>query len=209
MFCFSGLSVAAQEPGRASFQWGVTMGLDAHSLGALFNPVDPAKAYIEFDRSALGWSTGVFGSWNLMPSLALRPQLLFAVNENRLKFYSDGGGQKIESYRFSDICVPVHLVISNRFRALPLRSSFLFGGSFSWNTAQNMPKDLTLYRERWSLDIGMGVEINIKSWRIKPEVISSHGLNNIHNLGDGAFDWVIGKMVRDRLSLRVSFWKEK
>ena len=64
-----------------------------------------------------------------------------------------------------------------------------------------------LLRERLAVDAGMGVEIRLKKWRLQPEFVYSLGLNNLHNISNTPYDWVVGRIIRDRFTLRLLIWR--
>ncbi len=75
-----------------------------------------------------------------------------------------------------------------------------------WNFADNPSNLLKIAQERFALDLGLGAEIKVGRWRLQPAFVYSHGLNNLHLIQDAQYDEVVGKMVRDKLSLRISVW---
>jgi len=202
------LRLSAQPADPHGFSFGVLAGVESQALGASYIPPSSTDyPFAQIGRSVPGGSFGFFGQWHLTPVLALRPQLVLAINDNYVGLYK--GTEKFGQlrYRFADVELPIHFVVTNQAGRLPMRGSFLVGARLSWNTARNQPQGISLYQERVGLDIGLGVEFSHKKWKIKPEVVYSHGINNIHNLGDTPYDWSVGRMVRDRLALRVFVWK--
>jgi hypothetical protein len=73
----------------------------------------------------------------------------------------------------------------------------------SWNLAEQTSSNLNLLQERIALDVGLGIEIPSGRYAIQPEVLYSHGLNNIHNFSNTPYDPYVGQVVRDKLQIRV------
>ncbi len=147
---------------------------------------------------------GVFAQKPIWRWLHFQPELAVSFIENKVVFWPDGP----KRYRFIDIELPLHFVVSDWRRSdSPLRGCVIFGGRVGWNFAQNPSNLLKISQERFALDLGLGAEIKIKRWRLQPAFVYSHGLNDLHFLENAKYDEVVGKMVRDKLALRVLVWK--
>ena len=194
-----------QEPAPSPV-FGVLLGFDSQMLGIeTLDGLEPEQTAVLSERPAAGGSLGVFGRWPVVGALWVQPGLLLSVAQNRVLFRPDGPVR----YRFVDAELPLHFVVTNQSRrAFPLRASFLFGGRLGWNLAPDVTDRLRLYRERVALDLGLGVEISAKKWRIQPELVYSHGMNNLHSVSNTPYDGLVGRAVRDRLTLRVLVWKD-
>jgi hypothetical protein len=200
------LTAEAQETTKQRFEWGLSSGLESHSLGGITDRRPNPGTTVDFGRADAGFSVGWFGQWPLGKYWNLRSQVVYAANRNVLRLQYNGEPIRTTPYQFRDVAIPLHLVFTKPLGRLPLHSSFLIGGSVGWNTVST-PEDISLFRERWSLDVGIGIDIRQGNWHIRPEVVSSHGMNNIHNYGSGNYDFLVGKMVRDRISLKILIWK--
>ena len=196
-----------QENGPAHrLAFGVLAGFESQTLDWTTlpggDPTEPARVWAA--RPKLGASAGVFAAWHLSKSVAVRPQLVVAFTRNRLFFRAGDQTVTARDYRFADVELPVHFVFTNPKGSFPVRGSILFGGRLAWNFAQKPTVGgLELYSERFALDLGAGIEIGLKNLRLRPEVVYSYGLNNLNDAAETPEYWRVGKVVRDRLSLRV------
>jgi hypothetical protein len=199
-------ALRGQQPGASGPVFGALLGFDSQTLGIeTLDGLEPERTAVLSERPSAGGSVGVFGRWPLLPGLWLQQEALVSVTQHRVLFRPDGPVR----YRFVDAELPLHFVLTNRGggRGFPLRGSFLFGGRLGWNFAPDATDRLRLYRERAALDLGLGVEILAKKWRIQPELVYSHGMNNLHSVTNATYDGLVGRVVRDRLTLRVLVWK--
>ena len=185
---------------------GGVIGFEAQLLGIqTLDGLEPEQTAVLCDRLGNGVSIGGFGRWQLLPMLAIRQGLTLNRVQNTVLFRPDGPVR----YQFTDVELPLHFVVTNRTNEqFPLRASFLFGGRVSANLAAPSTHHLLLLRERFALDIGLGVEIRKQQWRFQPEFVYSHGMNNMHEFSNSDYDWVVGRVVRDRMTLRVLVWRE-
>jgi hypothetical protein len=204
LLILTSLTLWAQPDVPRRFHWGLVAAMESQLLGvqSLYDPPgQPPKA--EAGRPALGWSVGMYGGWRLAPVVSLQSELTVSSTHNTVLFRRPDPAGTLVSFRFTDVELPVHLVFTNRSNAFPVRGLFLLGARLSWNFADQSGAPLTLLRERAGLDAGLGVEIRLGRWRIQPEVVYSHGLNNLHDFQDRPYDAFTGRIMRDRLSLRV------
>ncbi len=199
---FFSLQILAQSKENEHFALGFFMGLEAQSLGV--QPLDsrePDGAAVRSGRLGIGSSVGILGRKLLRKGLYFQPELSLSYTSNNLYFRKEGRSE----VPFLDAEIPLHLVLTNWRRSdFPLQGCMIFGGRFGWNFANKPSNLLTITPERLGLDIGLGAEIRIKRWRLQPAFVYSHGLNNLHQIRQAAYDAVVGKVVRDKLSFRLS-----
>lgn len=202
--CWAGILSAQQQPGR-SFVWGGIAGFETQLLNVqAINTNAQEQIKVDAGRAAHGGSLGVFGRWGLWKGMFLQQELNFSTLQSKVDFYPGG----VEYYRFTDLELPLHFVLTNPVdEDSPVRGSFLLGARVSWNFASQNGDNLYLLRERLAVDAGLGVEIRFKKWKIQPEFVYSFGLNNLHDVTNAPYDWVVGRVVRDKLTLRLLVWK--
>ncbi len=197
--------ILAQSKENERFALGFFVGLEAQSLGV--QPLDtrePDKAAVRTGRLGMGSSLGFFGRKHLWRGLYFQPELAVSYTNNYLNFRAEGR----RSVRFLDAELPLHFVATNWKRNdFPLRGCVIFGGRMGWNFAENPSNLLKIAQERFALDLGLGADIKAGHWRLQPAFVYSHGLNNLHLTGDALYDTAVGKVVRDKLTLRVSIWR--
>ncbi len=199
------LPMFGQSPPKR-FVLGGVIGFEAQLLGIqTLDGLEPEQTAVLSDRLGNGISIGGFGRWQLLPMLAIRQGLALNRVQNTVLFRPHGTVR----YEFIDVELPLHFVVTNRtHEPFPLRASFLFGGRVSANFASPATHHLLLLRERFAIDIGLGVEIGKNKWRFQPEFVYSHGMNNMHDFSNSDYDWLVGRVVRDRMTLRVLVWRE-
>lgn len=197
-------TIFAQSKETKRFTPGLILGIDMQSLGIqALDTREPDKAAVRSGRPGLGSSIGIFGRKHLWRGLFFQPALALSYTKNAVSYRTEGK----QEFRFLDAEIPLHLVVTNwQKQEFPLRACVIFGGRLGWNFAQNPANLLKVSQERFGLDLGLGAEIKIKKWRLQPAFIYSHGLNNLHRIENAQYDDVVGNIVRDKLSLRISIW---
>lgn len=204
--CLQRLPAQQEMPKR--FFWGLLAGVEQHrvSIQSIASKVSkPDSPNAAADRTgAAGAVIGAFGRWRLTRDLAIQSELLCAYAQNGIRFSPENVR---ENYRFLDLELPLHLVVTNTRKTQPLRASFLIGGRIGWNFASNPADKLGLLSGRTAADVGLGAEIRISRYRIQPEVVYSYGLNNLHDYLNTTYDPGISSVVRDRITLRVLVWR--
>lgn len=209
LFVLAAAESACQTGQSELFKAGFVLGLDVQNMGAAYiQEPRPDYPYGATGRPTAGFGAGVFGMWRLSRQVAIRQQVLFGYNRNDIKVLEENKPERRVRYTFYDLEIPLHLVLTNRARRFPPATSLFFGPRIGINMA-SLPTEapVGVYRARYALDLGMGIEFKRGKWRIKPELLYSHGLNNLHEVGDRPLDWAIGRIVRDKLCLRVLFWR--
>lgn len=204
--------VAAQQPAaRPGRSFGFFIGAESQLLGAGFSQDYRAgEPYIEFQNEALGLTFGALARFPLLDNLVLQPELGFSYSRHSAKLWTDNQQVGRIEYPFADLELPLHLVLSNPVGRLPLRSSILFGGRLGLNVARPQPAGgIALLRERVGIDLGLGVEFNLGHWRIQPEMLYSHGMNNLHNDTGSRYDWSVDRVLRDKVTLRIVVGKRE
>ncbi len=208
LFSIYTFALTAQEPAPKAFFWGLMTGIEQHRLSIQSIPSKvstPESPIAGAERTGTpGALLGAFGRWQLTRDLAIQPELLLSYAQNNIRFFPEGAR---EPFRFMDMEIPLHLVVTNARKPLPLRASFLLGGRIGWNFASNSSEKLNLLRERIAVDIGLGAEIRLRKYRIQPEMVYSYGLNNLHDYRNTVFDPGISSVVRDRITIRVLVWR--
>ncbi len=199
--------ILAQSKANERFAFGFFAGLETQSLGVqALDSREPEKAAVQPGRLGNGPSLGVMARKRIWKGLFFQPELSVSYLNNQVLFKTEGKQQ----YRFIDAELPIHFVATNWRRSdFPLHGCILFGGRMAWNLSENHTNLLKIAQERFALDLGLGAEIKIRHWRLQPAFVYSHGLNNLHLTADGKYDGVVGRMVRDKLTFRVSFWPSK
>lgn len=203
-FLLFSVQLLAQSKENERFTLGFFTGLETQSLGV--QPLDtrePEKAAVQAGKLGYGASVGILARKHFGRGIYFQPALALNIVENQVSFQSEGD----QTFRFMDAELPIHLVLTNwRRDDFPLRGCILLGGRMAWNFAPTSPELLNLTPERFALDLGLGAELKAGRWRIEPAFIYSHGMNNLHHIDSGRYDQVVGKVVRDKLSLRISVW---
>lgn len=203
-FLLFAVQLLAQSKENERFTLGFFSGVETQSLGV--QPLDtrePEKAAVQPRKLGFGASVGFLGRKHLGRGLYFQPALALNLVENQVNFQTEG----IQTFRFMDAELPIHLVATNLRRDdFPLRGCILLGGRIAWNFAPTSRELLNITPERFALDLGLGAELKAGRWRIQPAFIYSHGMNNLHQIDHARYDQVVGKVVRDKLSLRISVW---
>lgn len=208
---FAGVLHSQSPPPAGASSFGFFSSVEIQTLNLELLAQEPAGPYYQIhQRNGAGAGLGVWGQWPLLPVLQIRPGVQFSYLKNEVTFKSPDGQTTRTNYTFADIELPLHFVLRDRLRHLPLQGLIVFGGRLGWNLAATPEAAaLRILPERLGLDIGIGAGFQWGKWDIQPEVIYSYGLTNTHDFQNGPFDWVVGRVLRDRLSLRVTVGLER
>ena len=210
------LAWAVQAPaqhisGRPGRGFGFFAGVESQPLSVSVLPDYSAdKPYINFQNGTLGLTLGGLGRFPLFDNLVFQPELGFSYSRLSAKLWADHQLVDQIEYTFADLEMPLHLVLSNPVGRLPLRSSILFGSRLGLNVARPQPTGgIALLRERVGIDLGIGIEFTLGKWRIQPEMLYSHGMNNLHNDTGSRFDSSVDRILRDKVTLRIVVGKRE
>lgn len=209
LFCLIAGSLQAQEQTNNGFHWGLSLGIETQSLG--IEPTDrvaPEETWVGSDRNKPGATLGITAQKSIWRGLGFQSGLSLSYTSNLVNFYPN----TTQNYHFTDLELPVYFTVTNQKPGkapAPLRAKILFGPRLGWNLAHNAGDKLQFLRERLAIDLGLGVEINLGKWNLSPEVIYSHGLNNLHDFVGADYDFEVGRAVRDKLAFRVVFTQAK
>lgn len=207
LFCLLAGFLQAQEQPRHGFRWGLSLGIETQSLG--IEPTDrvaPEETWVGSDRNKPGATLGIVGQKSIWRGLAFQSGLSLSYTSNLVNFYPN----TTQTYHFTDLELPAYFTITNQKSSkAPLSAKILFGPRLGWNLARNAGDKLQFLRERLSIDLGLGVEIKLGKWNLSPEMIYSHGLNNLHDFVGADYDFQVGRAVRDKLAFRAVFTQAK
>ncbi len=159
-----------------------------------------------------GFSLGILGHKiiNKHFTIGFQPTLSFMSTEISFKLNTQETiNNKIESVFLEG---PIHLAIHVNKNA-KWNPSLILGGKLSYDLAANSrsrqinPSIIQLKSQQYSADIGAGLEIKMKGFCLKPELIYSYGLGNSEDPNSvGPFNQVTEKARRDNISLRFLFY---
>lgn len=204
LLVFHAALLAAQPTTSRSFVWGAVIGFESHLLNIQSQQTgEPEQMRVESTRAAHGGSFGLFGRWQIWKGLSVQPGISFSTHQARIDFQPGGP----ENLRFSDLELPLHFVLTNTsVDDAPLRGSLLLGARLGWNFGDDGGENLVFLRERLAAEAGLGMEIRAGKWRLQPEFVYSLGMNNLHDVTNARFDWVVGRVMRDKMMLRILIW---
>lgn len=204
-FLLGAFHIHAQNKEKEGNLTGFFSSFEMQSLG--IQPLDsrePDESAVRPGKPGAGFAAGFFIRRQIWRGLDFQPEISIAYFRNIIHYRQEG----LQNLDFLDFELPLHMVLVDRHKAdMPLNACVIFGPRLGWNMKQNEDKLIVLARERFGLDLGLGAEIRVGDWRIQPALMYSHGLNNLHILSDAQYDSAVGKVFRDKLSLRVSFWR--
>ncbi|MEM8909563.1 MAG: hypothetical protein AAGD05_17075, partial [Bacteroidota bacterium] len=101
---------------------------------------------------------------------------------------------------------PLHLVFTQQ-KWDRWNPSVLLGLRYTHNIAEKKNDRLALNDQNWSIDLGTGVEIKFNKFKLKPELLVSLGLNNLHREGaNDLFNRAIEHIQQDQIALRILFY---
>ncbi len=206
VWLFSATGLFSQQAAESRpFSFGFLAGAELQTLNIQRQPLQTGRPFIPNQSlTGAGGSLGIWAQWPVFAALDVRQGLQFSFLSNTIRFETPDGQFRQDQYRFADLELPFHFILSNQLQRLPAKALILFGGRASWNLADGRSGTaLNLLPERFAFDLGIGAEFRVGSWKIQPELLYSYGLNNLHDFQNSPYDWAVGRVLRDRLSLRV------
>jgi Outer membrane protein beta-barrel domain len=201
IFWLMGSLLYAQVQTKQGFSWGVHIGLETQSLGIISAPEDNVNnPWVEVDRNKAGFAAGFVVRRNIWRGLSFQSGLNYSRTYNLVRF-STVGKQRFE---FNDLELPLYLTITKHHNRTPsLSPKLVVGPRLGWNFTQNPNNNLKFLQERMAIDLGIGFEWRLGKWLVSPEMIYSHGLNNIHDFIGTTYDYLTGRSIRDKLAFRI------
>ncbi|MBL7809516.1 MAG: outer membrane beta-barrel protein [Saprospiraceae bacterium] len=197
--------LVAQSNEKSRWNWGFFSGIDHQTMGIeTFGQPDLEEPHVWSEGPRLGLSGGVLVKKTVLPWLEFLPGFGLSMINNFVQYRPDGA----RAYRFYDMEIPLYFqFIDARKVDAPVKGCILAGPRFSWNLADNASDFLKINRERFAADLGLGVQLRIRNWHIQPVFIYSHGFNDLHFPDQGKYDDLVGRVVRDKFSLKIQCWK--
>ena len=206
VWLFSATGLFSQQAADSRpFSFGFLAGAELQTLNIQRQPLQTGRPFIPNQNlTGAGASLGIWAQWPVFAALDVRQGLQFSLLSNTIRFETPDGQSRQDQYRFADLELPFHFILSNQLQRLPAKALILFGGRASWNLAAGRSGTaLNLLPERFAFDLGIGAGFRVGNWKVQPELMYSYGLNNLHDFQNSPYDWAVGRVLRDRLSLRV------
>jgi len=190
-----------------SYSMGILLGADYGSLIAKSRAPGSILEYTTLEsEKGWGFSLGVFYRLRLNDNFAIVPQAILAFQDNKVDFrLPNQTTQKVEIQPVT-IELPVHLVLTKNF-GKSISPSVSLGARYIYDISEkesDFQQDLK--RSDFAIDIGGGVEIDFKKFKMKPELLYSFGTVNLKNNNNDLLDYEIGRIIRDKLSIRMVFY---
>ncbi len=167
---------------------------------------------INFDNQ-VGFSIGLLGHKIINKHLTIGFQPTFSFHSYEL--IADLGERGSLSSLSEALILegPIHLGVHLNKNA-EFNPSLIFGGRFSYDLTGGgglgIDNEVVIAQKphNISADIGAGLEIKMKGFSMKPELIYSYGLGNLHDTDVTGFEKneISEKMRRNTLSLRLLFY---
>lgn len=207
VFVLFSIVLKGQTGEKVDGHWGFSAGLETQTLGVQsLDGKEPDQTAVYSERNRPGMTLGANYRNKLIGGMSFQVGFTTSVLENKVSFRPGG----TELFHFTDVELPVYLSYANpKSTNERLRGIILLGARAGWNVAQQESQNLRFLRERFAIDLGLGVEIRLGKWLLTPEVIYSHGLNNLHDFTGTNFDYLVGRAVRDKLAFKVVFFLPK
>ena len=186
---------------------GILLGVDYSNLAAEIR--EPGNTYlyreIESERG-VGFSLGVFYRLRLNKNFTILPQAILAFQNANVDFSLPN--QTIQKVEIQPLTIefPVHFVYTTNF-SKGINPSIAIGARYIYDIterADDLQQDLN--RSDFALDIGGGLEFDFKMFKMKPELLYSFGTTNLRNNNNDLLNYEIGKIIRDKFSIRMTFY---
>ncbi len=168
-------------------------------------------------KNKVGFDLGLMYKFNLNDYFAIVPQTLLSFQRSNFTYDLTNATRHQEAIMPAALSVPLHFVFTK-----PLNEKFnpsvLLGIRYNVditnydveNPFQNTPFLDYKFRPKkqsTALDLGVGIEINTKKFKLKPELLYSLGLENLAVDNSDFYNAAVAGLHQDKIALRVLFYK--
>lgn len=191
-----------------TFPMGIILGTDFSHLQARSGPISNSPLeYTTLETEArLGFNLGILYRFQLNESFDIVPQAILSFQENTVDYRTQN--QTIEKTTIQPLTVelPVHIVFTKDFDK-KISPSVSLGARYIHDiTKREGDYQQDLKHNDFAIDLGGGLEINFNKFKMKPELLYSFGTTNLRNNNNDLLDYEIGRIIRDKLSIRIVFY---
>lgn len=189
-----------------SHSMGILLGIDYSNLAAeTREPNAPIIRELESERG-VGFSMGIFYRWRLNKNFAIIPQAILAFQNAKVDFPLQN--QTTQQLEIQPVTLefPVHFVYTTNFNK-GINPSLSLGARYIQDITKregDLQKDLK--RNDLAFDVGGGLEIGFKKFKMKPELLYSFGTINLRNNNNNLLIYEAGRIIRDKFSIRMTFY---
>ena len=158
-------------------------------------------------QNRVGFSLGILAKIRISQLFSIVPQANLTFLDGRLNYDLESQNDHQESLEAVLVEFPLHFVFTHS-KYKRVNPSIFFGGRYAYDLrdAEDTDFKLQLKKHDFMLDLGTGLEIKLKRFKVKPELMYSLGLANLKDSGEAFFNSAIEGIYRDRIALRVSFY---
>jgi len=190
-----------------SHSMGILLSMDYSNLMAKSRESNNVPEYTTLETEAgWGFSMGVFYRLRLNENFAILPQAVLAFQDNKVDFrLQNQTTQKVEIQPVT-VEFPIHLVFTKNF-GKSISPSVALGAKYVHDISEregDFQQDFN--RSNFALDVGGGVEIDFKKFKLKPELLYSFGMTNLKNNNNDLLNYEVGRVIRDKFSIRILFY---
>ena len=191
-----------------SYSMGILLGVDYSNLIAKSR--EPSNNVLEYttleSERGVGFSMGIFYRWRLNENFAIVPQAVLAFQDNKVDFRLPN--QTTQRVKIEPVTIefPVHLVFTKNF-GKGISPSVSLGAKYIYDIGEregDFQEDLK--RNDLALDVGGGVEIDFKKFKMKPELLYSFGTINLRDNTNELLNHEVGFIIRNKFSIRMMFY---
>ena len=159
-------------------------------------------------QNRFGFGLGIMGKFNLSKYFSIVPQPSIYFQQNQLFFDLETINDHEEEIKPVALALPIHLVFTKQLwqnwnPSIALGARYVLGISDS-----DTPSPIDVQNHDFAIDFGVGVEVKLKNFKLKPELMISRGLMNLRKLDDALsfIDSTFDRIHQDQIAFRVLFY---
>lgn len=168
-------------------------------------------------ENKVGFDLGLMYKFNLSDYFAIVPQTLLSFQGSNFNYDLTNATTHQEGIMPATLNLPLHFVFTKPLNE-KLSPSVLLGIRYILDitnydvddTFQNTPfldYKFNPKKQSTALDLGVGLEINTKKFKLKPELLYSLGLENLAVDESDFYNAAVEGLHQDKIALRVLFYK--
>ena len=135
---------------------------------------------------------------------------MLTLSDSQINFDTNELGLYSQTITPITTSFPVHFIYFPRQSGTQItghRTAFIVGFRNTFDFGLKGEEQLlALKRHSFGLDIGFGLEFQFSKFKFKPDLIYSHGLNNVNSNGTTIYNQSIASLRQSSLSLRFLFY---
>lgn len=197
-------------PTSKSFGFGVLMSLDYDYVKTENSNWEALGINTDLQtletQNKMGFSLGLIYRLQLSERFAVVPQTLLSFQDNRLNYTLENQTTHEESLEAALLAVPLHFVFTD-VKGEKYNPAITIGGRYTYDISdKNEDALLNVKKHDFAVDLGVGLEVKMKKFAMKPQLMYTFGLANLKDGNATIYNQAISHISRDKIALRFLFY---